>query len=144
MSYRSPRPSRRGDGAREMAARAAPSRRPTRLPHRLGGLALLLLLLPRPDPGEVAEALRPETVDRGAGHAEGHALDGGGADDLRPGRLLRRRLRRLLLVEDAPDGVEQLLADQAGHEAEHDAERLVEDLHGRPSSQPSSGSCRAG
>ena len=39
--------------------------------------------------------------------------DRGGRDDLRPRGVLRRRLRRLLLVEDAPDGVEHLLAEDA-------------------------------
>ncbi len=85
--------------------------------------------LARPRAGQVVPALRAVAVDRGARGLEGDALDGRGGEHLRPGRLLRRRLRRLAVVDLGPDVVEDLLAEQAADDAENQAERLVEELH---------------
>src|SRR5690349_7737438 len=85
--------------------------------------------LPRPRAGEVRPALRAVAVDDHARDLEDHALEGGGADDLGPRRVLGRRLRRILIVDLRPGEVEQPLAQQAGDDAQEDADRLVNQLH---------------
>src|SRR4051812_36159701 len=95
----------------------------------LGRLALLGLLGAGPEARETREAVGARAIDRRARDLEGDALDHRGAEDLGPARLLCGGLRRLFLVEDPPDRLEELLRDEAGEDAEDDSERFVEELH---------------
>src|SRR3954452_21519405 len=76
-------------------------------------LLLLGLLLARPGTGGVGKRGACPVVDRRARGLEHGALDRGGGDHLRPRRLTVRRLRRFLVVDDAPQLLEQLLRDEA-------------------------------
>src|SRR5262249_22068274 len=130
-----PTPRSSSDRSRRSGRTESYARATAGLPHRLRRLALLLLLLARPDPGEVPEPLRAEPVGGGTRHTAGDGLDGGGGDDRGPVGLLRRRLGRLLLVEDPPDRVEHLLAHEPGDQSDDEAEGLVENLHAGGTSQ---------
>src|SRR4051812_12742319 len=87
-------------------------------------------LLARPRTREVVPADRPVAVDDGPRDLEDHALQRRSADDLDPGRVSGGPLRRVLVVDLGPGEIEEPLADEAGEDAQNQAERLVDELHG--------------
>src|SRR5687768_6005091 len=88
-------------------------------------------LLAGPDPGEVPPADRAVAVDHDARDLEDHALQRGGGDQALPRRVLGGRLRRVLVVDLRPGEVEDALAEQRRDDPDEDAERLVDQPHGR-------------
>src|SRR5215213_6476632 len=64
--------------------------------------------------------------------AEDRALDEQRRHHFRPGELAMLRAGRLLLIDQAPDFLEDLLTDDSSDQAEDDADRREDDLH-RPS-----------
>src|SRR5205823_10819001 len=93
------------------------------------GLFRLGLLLARPSPGEARECA-PRFVVRGRPDGpEDRPLEGGGEQHLAERHVAVLGLRRLLVVNDSPDLLEQLLAEESGEQAAHDAERDEEELH---------------
>src|SRR3954468_7684143 len=111
----------------------------SRVPSEAGGVSVMKtpggllvgigLALPRPAAGQVMPADRAVAVDRESRDAEDHPLHRGGGEQATPADVLRRGLRRLLVIDLRPHEVEEPLADQAGQEAQDEADRLVEQLH---------------
>src|SRR3954452_7385584 len=93
---------------------------------RLFGLGLLLA---RPAAGEVGESLSPSVIHGRARGTEYRSLEGGGGDQLAPRRHPVLGLRGLLFVDQAPDLLEDLLAEKAGDQAADDAEWDEQKLH---------------
>src|SRR3954451_21558820 len=86
---------------------------------RLLGLGALVA---RPRAGELGDAMARAVVGEAADEAEDRALDKERRDQLHEAaRLAVLRVGRLVLVDQAPDLLEDLAPNDAGNEAEHDA-----------------------
>src|SRR3954452_12849173 len=92
-------------------------------------LFLLGTLVARPGAGGVRERDARAAIHGFLRGAEDRALDGRGGDHLGPRRLAVLALGRLLVVDQAPHLLEQLLAEEAGQQAGDDAEGREEELH---------------
>src|SRR5207249_153299 len=68
-------------------------------------------LLARPGPGQLRERPPRAVVEDAPCGPEDRALERQRREELRPRRLTALRVRRLLLVDQAPDLLEELLAD---------------------------------
>src|SRR5256885_15822179 len=88
-------------------------------------------LLARPAPREPRESAARLMVDGGAHGAEDRALEGGGQEDLAEADVAMLGLRRLLVVDDSPRLLEDLLAQEPGDQAADDAEWDEQELHAR-------------
>src|SRR5205814_8311861 len=88
-------------------------------------------LLPRPAAGEAVEAMPRAAVDEPANRAEDRPFDRQRGEKERPAHLAMLGLGGLLVGDEPPDGVEELLRDRAGEDAAEDAEGEEEDLHDR-------------
>src|SRR5436190_4748348 len=88
-------------------------------------------LLPRPAAGEAVEAMPRAAVDEPANRAEDRPFDRQRGEKERPAYLAMLGLGGLLVGDEPPDGVEELLRDRAGEDAAEDAEGEEEDLHDR-------------
>src|SRR4051794_26339567 len=81
-------------------------------------------LVARPGAGELREAVPGAVVGEPADEAEDRALEHQRAEQLHEAAgLAVLRVRRLVLVEQAPDLLEDLAPHDAGDEPERDAER---------------------
>src|SRR4051794_6949077 len=101
-----------------------------------GELLLVGLLLARPGARGVGERLTRLVVDDRARALEDGALERRRGHDLAEAGLAMRRLRRLLVVDQAPCLLEQLLADEPGEQAARHAEGNEEKLHERGNVYP--------
>src|SRR3954469_18083799 len=88
-------------------------------------------LFARPRARGVGEGGARAAVDGFLGGAEDCALKRARGGDLGPGGVAVLALGRLLVVDQAPDLLEDLLADEAGQQAGDDAEGCEEELHGQ-------------
>ena len=77
------------------------------------------------------EGLTAAVVGETFGQAEDRALDGQRPDQLRPGEFAVLGTRWLFVVDQAPEPFEDLLAEDAGEQADDDADRGEDDLHAR-------------
>src|SRR3954451_16564833 len=98
---------------------------------RSGGLLGLGTLVARPGAGETRHAVAGPVVGEAAHEPEDRALDHERGEQLHEAAgLAVLRVGRLVLVDEAPDLLEDLAPEDAGGEAEGDAERREDELHG--------------
>src|SRR5215213_7971681 len=86
-------------------------------------------LLARPDAEEVLPRPCAAALDEHLHHGEDHALQGHRRDDALEGRVARRGLRRLLVVDALPDLVEDLAPDDAAEDAQDEPDGLIDERH---------------
>src|ERR687883_259168 len=93
-----------------------PSVKRPRTPRRpfSGRLVLVRAFLARPSAGGAREGGAHAAVDDGLGAAEDGALEGARGDHLAPRGVAVLALRRVLVVKERPDLLEELLAEEAG------------------------------
>src|SRR5215212_18130 len=93
-------------------------------------------LLARPGAGEVTPADCAGPVDRHLHRTEDQALHAAGEQHLPPRRPLGRRLRRLFVIDDAPELAEDQAADCTCCQPERESYRLVQEFHTRVNIYP--------
>src|SRR5947209_764343 len=96
--------------------------------HRRVGLCGLGTLLTGPRPGQLAESLPGCAVYDTAYRAEDRALEQQRGKHLLPRDIAMRGIRCLFLVDERPQALEHLLADQPGDQTPEDAEGKKQDL----------------
>src|SRR5438045_166765 len=100
------------------------------------GLLDFRFFLAGPRAGGVRERLARLVVDDRSRRLEDRALERGSSRHLAEARLAVLRLGRLLVVDQAPCLIEELLADESGHEPACDADRDEKQLHGEGNVYP--------
>src|SRR3954452_13855399 len=92
-------------------------------------LSLFRRLVPRPATRDVVKRLAGVVIDQAAHGAEDRSLDRERKRQLQERDLLVLGLRSLLVVEQAPDRVEDLLRRLTGDQPGDDRERQKQKLH---------------
>jgi hypothetical protein len=92
-------------------------------------LCRLGVLVAGPEPRQVLERPGSGSVDHGGDAGQRRCLERRGGDHLRDFCVVGRRLRRLFVVDLAPDLLENVVAEPRRNQARDDREGLVEELH---------------
>src|SRR3954451_5999188 len=93
-------------------------------------------LLAGPGAGELRPAVAAAVVHQPAHEPEDRPLDEQRHQHLRQRHLAVLGPRRLLVVDQAPDEVKDLLGDLAGGDPQHQPDRREDELHGRAVRRP--------